>query len=396
MKICFYLFLLAIVNILIVQQSNGQDLNKILINIHLKNSTLKKALHEIEGLSHVSFTYRTDDIAGHKNISLQEYRIPLPELMDKLLGGTDLSYEQVNANIIIKRKRDSLVARGINPAEGPAGPSRDTVRGKVTNENGEPLSGVTVRIRDQNKAVLTDQNGIFQLSVPDRNITLVFSYVGHSSREADLRKEEVTTIILPTNPDELNEVLVTALGISKESYKLGYAVSTVDGDQLNKARESNVALSLQGRVAGLNVHGVSGGPGGTARILLRGMPSMNSNGSPLFVINGVPMDNTNRGTAGEWGGSDNGDGIGNINPDDIETMTILKGQAASALYGARASNGVIMINTKTGKKGNFAVEYNVNALWTRPSTAPISSMSTDRVRTAPNRPISPKRRIPPG
>ncbi|HMH24169.1 MAG TPA: SusC/RagA family TonB-linked outer membrane protein [Puia sp.] len=364
MKICFYLFLLAAGNLLIVQHCSGQDLSKILINLHLKNSTLKKALHEIEGLAHVSFTYRTDDVAGHKNISLQEYRIPLPELLDKLFQGTDLKYEQVNTNIIIKKNRDpSLAIQSIDPGEVPPVLSRDTIRGKVVNENHEALPGVTVRIRDQNKGVLTDASGNFQLLVTGRNITLEFSYVGHSSREVDLRKEEITTIVLSTNPDELNEVLVTALGISKESYKLGYAVSTVDGDLLNKARETNVALSLQGRVAGLNVHGVSGGPGGTARMLLRGMPSMNSNGSPLFVINGVPMDNTNRGTAGEWGGSDNGDGIGNINPDDIETMTVLKGQAASALYGARASNGVIMIITKSGKKGNFAVEYNVNALW---------------------------------
>src|SRR5882724_1743747 len=364
MKICFYFILLSAANLLIVQHSSGQDLSKIFVNIRLRNSTLKKALHEIEGLTQVSFTYRTDDIARQKNINLQEHHISLSELLDGLLKGTDLGYEQVNTNIIIKRSRDpSTVSGGADPADGMPGPSRDTIRGRVVNESSEALFGVTVRIRDQGKAVLTDAGGNFQLLVPDRNISLVFSYVGHSSREVDLRKEEVTTIVLTTNPDELNEVLVTALGISKESYKLGYAVSTVDGDLLNKARETNVALSLQGRVAGLSVHGVSGGPGGTARILLRGMPSMNSNGTPLFVINGVPMDNTNRGAAGEWGGSDNGDGIGNINPDDIETMTVLKGQAASALYGARASNGVILITTKTGKKGDFAVEYNANAVW---------------------------------
>ncbi|HEX6431651.1 MAG TPA: SusC/RagA family TonB-linked outer membrane protein, partial [Niastella sp.] len=114
--------------------------------------------------------------------------------------------------------------------------------------------------------------------------------------------------------------------------------------------------------AGLKVSGTNSGPGGTVKLLLRGLPSMNNPGSPLFVINGVPMDNTQRGASSEWGGADYGDGIGNINPDDIETMTVLKGQAASALYGSRASNGVILITTKTGKRGDFSVDYNMNLM----------------------------------
>ncbi len=155
-------------------------------------------------------------------------------------------------------------------------------------------------------------------------------------------------------------MVVTALGIQKESGKLGYAVSKVGGELMNKARETNVAYSLEGRVAGLNVSGVSGGPGSSARINLRGITSFNG-GSPLFVIDGVPMDNTNRGTAGQYGGADKGDGISSINPDDVENMTVLKGATAAALYGTRASNGVILITTKSGKKGGkLSVEYNTN------------------------------------
>ena len=156
--------------------------------------------------------------------------------------------------------------------------------------------------------------------------------------------------------------MLQPLGITKQARKVGYAVTTVNGSLLNQARETNVANSLSGRVAGLKVSGTNGGPGGTVKLLLRGLPSMNGAGSPLFVINGIPMDNTQRGSSGEWGGADNGDGIGNLNPDDIESMTVLKGQSASALYGSRASNGVILITTKSGKKGDFSVEYNVNAM----------------------------------
>ncbi|WP_233507756.1 SusC/RagA family TonB-linked outer membrane protein [Adhaeribacter pallidiroseus] len=146
---------------------------------------------------------------------------------------------------------------------------------------------------------------------------------------------------------------------------MGYSVSKVGGEVLNVARESNVANSLSGRVSGLNVAGTSGGPGSSARINIRGVTSFSGSSSPLIVINGVPMDNTNRGSSGEWGGADQGDGIGNINPDDIETMTVLKGSTASALYGSRAANGVIQITTKSGVKGKTTIEYNTNLQFDR-------------------------------
>ena len=362
MKISLLPLLLTAGYLLAGQVSNGQDLRKIQISIHLKNSTLKKALHEMEGLSAISFTYKTDDITGYKNINLQKDRVPLSELLDELLKNTDLQYEQVNANVIIKKKKDPTASAGSSWDLAGTG-SRDTIRGKVVDEKGEALIGVTVSVKGQPRATLTDVYGEFMLALPNKRMLLNFSYVGHATRTIDLEKEDATLIILKAGVSNMREVVVTALGISKDAKRLGYSVTTIGGDQLNRARETNVALSLAGQVAGLNVHGTSGGPGGSARILLRGMPSMNSGGSPLFVINGVPMDNTQRGSAGEWGGSDNGDGIGNINPDDIETVTVLKGQAASALYGTRATNGVIMITTKTGKKGDFGVEYNTNSVW---------------------------------
>ncbi|RYE24782.1 MAG: SusC/RagA family TonB-linked outer membrane protein, partial [Sphingobacteriaceae bacterium] len=177
-----------------------------------------------------------------------------------------------------------------------------------------------------------------------------------------------TSLVINLKPanNTLNEVVVTALGIRKDERKLGYSVSTVTGEDLNKARESNVALSLSGKVAGLSVSGTNGGPGSSAKVLLRGVTSFGAQ-SPLYVINGVPMDNTQRGSASEWGGADYGDGISNINPDDIETMTVLKGQSASALYGSRAANGVILITTKSGKKNSgFGVEFNTNVQFDKP------------------------------
>lgn len=236
-----------------------------------------------------------------------------------------------------------------------------TVSGRVLGSDGKALEGINVLVKGTSRGAVTRADGTFSLSAPS-NGTLLVSGVGYTQQELPLNGRSNVTITLGEASAEMTSVVVTALGISKETRRLGYAVSTVGGEQLSKARETNVANSLSGRVAGLKVTGTSSGPGGTSKVLLRGMPSMNSGGSPLYVINGVPMDNTQRGSSGEWGGSDNGDGIGNLNPDDIETMTVLKGQAASALYGARASNGVILITTKSGKRSGFSVEYNLNVM----------------------------------
>jgi TonB-linked SusC/RagA family outer membrane protein len=238
--------------------------------------------------------------------------------------------------------------------------AQGTVRGMVTSKtDGLPLPGVNILVKGRTTGTVTEVDGRFSLQVSPGE-TLTLSYTGFATQEVLVTNQTEMNIVLVEDVLTMQEAVVTALGISKESRKLGYAVSTINGDQLNKARETNVALSLQGTAPGVTVRGTNGGPGGTAQVLLRGMPSMNSGGSPLYVINGIPMDNTQRGSAGEWGGGDNGDGIGNLNPDDIETMTILKGQSASALYGARASNGVILITTKKGKKNDFSVEYNTN------------------------------------
>lgn len=239
-----------------------------------------------------------------------------------------------------------------------------TLTGVVKDSANQPLVAATVAVAGSKLSTTTAADGSFTLNaVPAGNVTLEVTYIGYNPVSIPVGPEQTdVTIAMTQGSNTISDVVVTALGITKQERKLGYSVTAVNGDQLNKARETNIANSLAGQVAGLSVRGTNSGPGGTSKLLLRGLPSMNSAGSPLYVINGIPMDNTQRGAAGEWGGADNGDGINNINPDDVETMTVLKGQAASALYGARATNGVIMITTKGGKKGrkDFTVEYNMN------------------------------------
>ncbi|HLX67840.1 MAG TPA: SusC/RagA family TonB-linked outer membrane protein, partial [Puia sp.] len=272
-----------------------------------------------------------------------------------------LGFEIIGRTIVISRKAVVPVAAAV-AAPVPLGPPPIDVHGRVIDEKGSPVVAATVEVRGAKKVTTTNDNGEFTLTgIPD-NAVLVISSVGFDKVELRVGGQHEVSVTMKIN-GTLNETVVTALGLVKEARKVGYSVGVVNGDQLDKARQTNVALSLDGQVAGLQVRGANGGPGGTALLLLRGVPSINAGGPPLFVINGVPIDNSQRGASGEWGGSDNGDGIGNINPDDIETMTVLKGQAASALYGTRASNGVIMITTKAGKRGQTDISYNLNALW---------------------------------
>lgn len=243
--------------------------------------------------------------------------------------------------------------------------TKKEITGKVVDENNQPLPGVSVKVKGTNIGAVTDAGGNFKLD-PGSNTILVFTFISYAQQEVNIAGKTTVSVKLLPDTKNLKEVVVTALGIQKEARKVGYAVTTVKSDQLSVARETNIAASLQGQAAGVSVSGSNGGPGSSARISLRGLTSFSA-GSPLYVINGIPMDNTQRGSAGEFGGSDNGDGIGNINPDDVESMTILKGQSASALYGSRAANGVILITTKSGKNNSpFGVEFNTNFQFDQP------------------------------
>ena len=230
----------------------------------------------------------------------------------------------------------------------------EKVYGTVTDAVG-PVIGAAVKVAASNNGTTTDENGRFELNA-EPGVLLVVSCLGYKDQTVVAAPN--MQILLVEDMTALDEVVVTALGIKRDRKALGYALSEVSGDELNKAKETNVINSLAGKVAGLIINETAAGPSGSTRVLLRGNTEMTGNNQPLYVVDGVPLDNTNFGSAGTAGGYDLGDGISAINPDDIENMTVLKGPAASALYGSRASHGVILITTKKADKENFSVEYN--------------------------------------
>lgn len=235
------------------------------------------------------------------------------------------------------------------------------VKGTVTDENGEPLLGATIKVKNSKSGAVTNENGVFAIDVPVHS-SLVVSYVGYSSKTITVTKSDQNfKVMLSPDSKSLNEVVVTALGIKREKKALGYAIGEVKGEELKKAKEINVINSLAGKIPGLVISQTAGGPSGSSRVIIRGNTELTGNNQPLYVVDGVPLDNSNFGSADRFGGYDLGDGISSINPDDVESVSVLKGPAASALYGSRASHGVILITTKKGKAaGNkrLGVEFN--------------------------------------
>jgi TonB-linked SusC/RagA family outer membrane protein len=234
------------------------------------------------------------------------------------------------------------------------------ITGKVLDEKGQGLIGVSVKVKGINTGVSTDVNGVFTINVPE-NAVLVISYIGYETQEVPTAGKTNLTINLKPSSNALNEVVVTALGIKREAKSLGYSTTTVGGEQFTQSRDVNLGNALTGKVAGVSVANNASGPGGSSRVVIRGNSSLTGNNQPLYVIDGVPFDNSNQGSAGQYGGLDLGNGLSNINPDDIANIQVLKGAAASALYGYRGGNGAVLITTKSGPKNKgVTVEVNDN------------------------------------
>jgi TonB-linked SusC/RagA family outer membrane protein len=253
-----------------------------------------------------------------------------------------------------------------NP-RGPAGGSVDrlpamaSITGTIVDNNGNPIPGVSVTVRGTRRGVTTDAAGKFSIEAA-KGETLIFSIIGFQTKEVKLGAETSLSLTLAPFSAQMTEVVVTALGIKKQSRVLGYSTTEVAGSEISGSREVNIGNALTGQVAGVSVAGDATGPYGSSRITIRGNASLTGNNQPLYVIDGIPFDNTNQGSAGQWGGADLGDGLSNVNPDDIESISVLKGVAASALYGYRGGNGAILITTKSGAKSKgIGVEVNDNA-----------------------------------
>jgi TonB-linked SusC/RagA family outer membrane protein len=241
-------------------------------------------------------------------------------------------------------------------------PADITVTGRVNDESGEALPGVSVLIKGTQRGTTTDQNGSYSLTVENTDATLVFSFVGYVPQEVAVGNRSSIDITLAPDTKNLDEVVVTALGIKRDKKALTFATGELKGTDFTNARETNLATALSAKVAGVQVTTSAGGMAGASRVIIRGNSSLSGNSQPLYVVDGVPIDNSNRRSLGSQTfatGVDGGDGISNINPSDIESVTVLKGPNGAALYGQLGANGVIIITTKSGSRNRKpTIQYN--------------------------------------
>lgn len=337
--------------LLIASPSKSQDIGQVKIKMELKHESLVQAFQKIESLTVFRFMYRSKEVQGIRNLDMPYREQSVRDVLNLLLSRSSLTFRQVGNQVLIttqKAQKDApLPHQPETGTDSPGSPITGSgkalilVKGKVTNEKGEPLAGVSVTRKGSTKGTSTDAGGNYSLSV-DEEAILVFTYVEFTTQEVPVSKRQTIDVVLLQGNKSLNAVIVTALGITRSVKSLTYSAQNVKGNELNEAKETNVINSLQGKVAGLTITRNAVGPGGESKVLLRGNRSLTGNNDPLYVIDGVPL-------AG---------GIEMLNPDDIESMSVLKGASAAALYGSQGQNGAIIITTRRPRPGVVNIDYN--------------------------------------
>jgi TonB-linked SusC/RagA family outer membrane protein len=395
MRVSILSLLLFLSGLLFAGNSNSQDLDKVIVTVQFKNESLRSALHKIGKMTNLSFTYKTREISPYSNINYEATSYPLSKVLDDLLKNTALKYEQVHSNIIIKKTAgDNNISTDEDPNPDPRPAFDGVIRGKITNANGETVPNASVQIADLRVGTVADHNGEFVITnVKPGTHQLVISAIGYEDITRTItvtdNEETVLTFSLKNKNSDLEEVVVTALGITRQQRSLGYSTQEVKGKNLTLTKEQNVLGSLAGKIAGVQVTGASGASmGGTQKIKIRGVNSISGTDQPLIVIDGTPIANSNFASSDK---ADFGNLAQDINPEDIESVNVLKGAAASALYGIRGQYGVIMITTRKGKKGPKKIDAQVNSAFSMEKASnffPLQNLygggSSQTWRTLPN------------
>lgn len=316
-----------------------------------KKLPLEKVFALVEQQSDFSFVYKYNDLQHAQPVDVNLKNASIQQLLDACLKGQHLSYT-IEKNIIAIKKDNSYAAIILQAA------APQTITGVVKNAHGEPLPNVSVQVKGTARGAVTDEKGQFTVRAESGDV-LVITSLGYEPKEITITSQQELTVVLAESKIQLDTIVVTALGIKRSEKSITYASQQVSGTELTKAKDANLINTLNGKVAGLTISSSASGVGGSAKVILRGNKSGLGSNQALYVIDGVPMNNTvtNQPT-GAYGGStayDGGDPISNLNPDDIESISVLKGASAAALYGSQGANGVIVINTKTGKPGRTQI-----------------------------------------
>ncbi len=332
-------------------------------SFNIENGTLNELFLYIEQNSEFRFAYNKSDLDDTQRISFKFEKESVEQILNKVLDTEKLSISVKNDYIIITQK-ENFTGNHFYYNQ-----TVQTVTGKVTDSSGAPLPGVTIVVKGTTQGIVTDDDGNYSLANVTSNATLVFSFVGMKSQEIHIAGQTQINLVMQDDTEEIDEVVVTALGVLSKKRSLSYSTRNFSGESLSSGRETNIVNALSGKVAGIVITPSSSGMGGSSRLIIRGNSSISGNNQPLYVVDGIPISNEGFGTAsGDISSitspkTDYGSGISDINPNDIASISVLKGPNAAALYGSNAANGVILITTKKGmiRKG-LGVSYSTSVM----------------------------------
>lgn len=300
-----------------------------------KPKSVLKWISSIEEKTDYNFFFNDAIEELNHEVVLEARLTDIEEVLLELKSKTKLDFKILDNNLIVvvpTENQKAIVVTG-------------TVKSKTDNMG---LPGVNVFVKGSTHGTITDVFGNYKLEVANQYDVLVYSFIGFNQIEKPINGQDKISVALSEDIESLDEVVVTALNISRNKSSLGYSITQVNSDDVSQAKENNPINSLSGKVAGLQITRAATGVDGSTRVVLRGVSSMTGNNRPLFVIDGIPMESGHGGANNRWGGTDGGDALSDLNPEDIESMSVLKGAGASALYGSRGANGVILITTKKG------------------------------------------------
>ena len=331
------------------------------ISIIKKNITLREALMSVREQTKMSVSYNDTQLPTRK-LNLDIKNEPLEEALRIILKDTGFTYKVKNNYIMIIPEN----------AQNEKGKPRN-ISGVISDNGGEPLIGVTVVEKGTNNGTVTDFDGNYKITTQTAHPVLVFSYVGYQSKEVSVTDNKLN-VTLDDSAQELGEVVVTALGIKRSEKALSYNVQKIGNEAITTVKSANFMNSLSGKVAGVNINASSAGMGGATRVVMRGPKSISQSNQALYVIDGIPVTGRSqgelKGDAMMYANQPGSEGIADINPEDIESISVLSGPAAAALYGSAAAQGVIMITTKKGKEGKVSVQISNSTQFAKPFVMP--------------------------
>ena len=342
---------------LLMMQAPSFAQNSAKITIQKKNISIIEALKEVEKQSDYSVGYNDSQLRNKPVLNLDLKAVALENALAQILRGSGFTYQFKDKYIMII------------PDNKPKGIPAKKVSGIVIDENNEPLIGVNIKVEGSSIGAITDIDGNFNIMAPQGS-TLSFTYVGYTPQSVKITDKNIYEIRLVSDTKQLSEVVVTALGIKREQKALSYNVQQVKADAISGIKDANFINSLNGKVAGVNINSSSSGVGGASKVVMRGTKSIEQSSNALYVIDGIPMFNFGGGGGTEFDSRGKSESIADLNPDDIESISVLTGAAAAALYGSNAANGAIVITTKRGQVGKLQVSVNSNTEFSKPFVLP--------------------------